>query len=296
MPDILSASDHHRIVLHRAGPSPSERLIVTFAPKSDNFGNEGFGTRFALKQGHDTIYVAQTRYAWHQAIDHEHLAETILPVAAGREIVVYGSSAGGYAGLYFGGALNARILAIAPRNDIHPLITVSEKLTREKFRHKPTLEEVPKSKHPPVVIFDPHQGKDSRLVYRWAAPAYPDAMLHPVFGTGHNVIAGLQGRGILGPMVKAFFLGMSPRPIRMWEEGTYFWHVHQAHEARQRGDARGALNHLMDAWKMESAINVLSSIARLAEGLGEQEIAAKALEEMNVIKHRRRMNKAAARA
>lgn len=296
MPEVLSASDHHRVVLHRAGDEPSEHLIVTFAPKSDNFGDEGFGTRFALKQGHDTVYVAQTRFAWHQAIDHEDLAALILPVAAGRGIVAYGTSAGGYAALYFGGALDARIMAFSPRNDIHPLISVSEKLTREKFRHRPALDEVPKSRHRPVCLFDPHQSKDSRLVHQWAAVAYPDALLHPVFGTGHNTIGALQRRGVLSPMAKAFFNGVQPDPVQIWEEGSHFWHVSQAHDLKQKGHLQDALSHLLQAWTLESTTNVLIEVVRLAKQLGDTDTAAKATAEMNAIKHRRRTNKVGKRA
>lgn len=291
MVEVLSASDTHRVVHHRAGPEPSERLVVTFAPKSDNFRNEGFGTRFALSRGHDTIYVAQTRFAWHQGIGHEELAAQVLPVAAGREIVAYGNSAGAYAALYFGGALNARILAVAPRNDIHPLITVSQSATRDRFVHHADLTALPVSAHAPIVIFDPHQGKDSRLVYRWAVPAYPEAVLHPVFGAGHNVIGCLQGKRMLGHIVQSVFRGECPGEISVWEPGSHHWHVTEGYLARKRGDPRQAMEHLHAARKLGRSMNLMFDIIQCASELGDTETAAEAARELDLLKAERRASK-----
>lgn len=288
METVLSASDIHKVVHHQAAVEPSETLVVTFAPKSDNFRTKGFGTALALSQGYDTIYVAQTRTAWHQGIDHDELAAQILPVAAGRKIVAYGASAGAYAALYFGGALNARILAIAPRNDIHPLITVSAEKTRAEFKHREHLDDVPKTEHAPVILFDPHQKKDARLANRWAAAAYPGAELHPIFGTGHNVVGGLHSAGALKPLALDFFQGISPKLVMIWGEGSRNWHITQAHFAEKRGDDAVALDHLLSALGYEKSLNLLLDIIRVATRLDMPEIAAAADQDLRKVKAERR--------
>ncbi|MBU3031279.1 hypothetical protein [Paracoccus marinaquae] len=294
MPEVLSYSDRHRVVHHRAADAPSERLVVTFAPRTDRLADSGFGTDFALSRGHDTIYVGQHRDAWHQGIDSEDLARLILPIAAGREIVAYGNSAGAYAALYFGGALAARILAIAPRNDIHPLISVNPARTRRDFRHCARLEDGPLSPQAPMVLFDPHQPKDGRLVRQWIAPAYPAADLRALTHTGHSVIVVLHRRGLLAPLVEEVFRGRVPGEIALWEPGSPRWHFARGHRLREDGDLAGALACFRLALTAEPHKNTALAVIDCARRLGEDEVMAEARRQLEELKQAARRQRSSA--
>lgn len=296
MPVVLSSSQRHRIVYHQTSEKPSNRLIVTFAPKSDNFSDEGFGTRFALSRGHDTIYVAPTREAWHQAIDHDMMRKTILPVANGREIIAYGSSAGAYAALYFAGTLNARVLALAPRNDIHPIVAVDPALTDRDFVHTENLNDGPLSPYNPMIVFDPDQLKDAIMVSKWVLPAYSNAELRHVIRVGHNVSGFLQQQGRLGPLVEQFFSGEIPGDIDLWEENSGNWHFIRAFRLEQQGDLAGALKHAMISQRLTPHRKTLLFIIALAKTLGDKAIMIQAKTELNDLQrlNRKRKEKIAA--
>lgn len=291
MPTVLSASPLHRVVHHPHPDGPTERLVVTFAPKTDALADEGFGTRLALKRGHDTVYVGSHRNTYHQGIGLKELVDLILPIAGGREVIAYGGSAGGYAALYFGGALNARILAIAPRNDLHPLCSTIP----GRFKHLPNLEDVPTSSHQPVVFYDPKQPKDARLAHKWVRPAYPDADLRPVFGVGHNVIGGLSKANVLAPLATGFFKGIAPGPIQIWDRTSPHWHAGESYAAERRGDLQAALDHLVAAAAIEATMPVLQDVVRLANKVGDTSKAEDAARALCRMKNGRRAMKQAHR-
>lgn len=291
-PCVLSSSPRHGIFHHKASDTPSEQLIVTFASKFEKLGDEGFGTRFALSRGYDTIYVSQTPEAWHQAVDYEEIESLILPIAYGREIIAYGSSAGAYAALYFAGVLGARVLAFAPRNDIHPVITTDPATTARDFTHKPSLNDGPLSPHTPLVVFDPYQPKDSRMVNNWLLSGYPNAELRQVIRAGHNVAGVLQEHGLLGKFAEQFFSGKIPGEIDVWEADSVNWHFTQAFRLKHQGDLDGALKHAKICQEKSPDKSILATIIAWAKELGDYATLAQAEIELAALKEKIRNNRA----
>ncbi|MCJ8139404.1 hypothetical protein [Falsirhodobacter halotolerans] len=177
------------------------------------------------------------------------MADQIRPVAAGREIVAYGGSVGAYAAMYFGGILDARILALAPRNRLHPLCNAMP----GRLQHHEHLSEIPIYSHRPVVFFDPKQPKDARLVNRWVRAAYPDAHIR----VGHNVIGGLATSVHLGTIASGFFCGTVPPAIQIWDQTSPHWYAGESNRAEQKGDLETALNHLTEGAKIAPTIPIL---------------------------------------
>ncbi len=111
----LAQDRDFRITLHRADPSGDDRpIVVTFGGQPSDLTATGFGTAFLLGQGFDTVYVAQRHGTQYQGLSRERFVEGVAPVIAGRDVVTYGASLGGYAALYYGGAIDARIIAASP--------------------------------------------------------------------------------------------------------------------------------------------------------------------------------------
>ncbi|MBI6629459.1 hypothetical protein [Pontibaca salina] len=85
------------------------RLIITFGDIKSRLASEGFGTRWALATGYDTIYVAQKRKTQYQLLSRETFKASVKDYLGGYEtICTYGASVGGYAAFYFGGAIRRK--------------------------------------------------------------------------------------------------------------------------------------------------------------------------------------------
>ncbi|MEH7828235.1 hypothetical protein [Gemmobacter denitrificans] len=202
--ETLLRQDGFGIFAHRQD-SPAQTLIITFGDISSSLTERGFGTDWALKLGHDTVYVAQARRSQYQHLSRETFARTLAPLAAGYDrVVCYGSSVGGYCAFYFGGAIRSEILAAAPRLPRHPI------LNAPRSRDLPFLHEEflppPEGDCIPLVILDPLTLLDARFLFQYAGPRYPKMHLCPIPGAGHLVLKRMAEAGVLSrllpPMVE----------------------------------------------------------------------------------------------
>ncbi|MBW7057324.1 hypothetical protein KY389_11570 [Paracoccus bogoriensis] len=207
----LDVCDDHRLALHEINPG-SDKLLICFSRKGGGMGQSGFGTEFCKKNGWNHLYVGHTPRSRYQSLSFERFQDCVFPVLEGRDVITYGPSAGGYAALYFGGAVDARILAASPRNTYHPIRTNAwawedgeqPESSDGRFRHRARLKDLPRSSHAPTILYDPRDGRDSALVKRWALPAYPDAKLMHVPNSGHRSLDYLSRIGSLSYFVRSF--------------------------------------------------------------------------------------------
>lgn len=188
---------------------------------------EGFGTGFCRARGWNHVYVAKRPDSRFRSLAPERLAQLLRPIIEGREVYTYGSSAGGYAALYYGGVLNARILAVSPRNTQHPLYRIppgmreAARRLREGFYHHLTLAEMPLSVHRPTILVDPRQRLDMKMLNEWVLPAYPQARITHVRNGGHEVLLRLSAAGVLQPVIEGFFRDdQLTIPAPLFPEGT----------------------------------------------------------------------------
>lgn len=110
------------VTLHQ-GQQPSELLLITFGGTDTKLTGQGFGTDFALKNGYDTIYVAQKPGSQYQHLSAQAFCEAVDPLIHNyRRVVTYGASLGGYAALYYGSSINTKVIAASPKNSAHPFL------------------------------------------------------------------------------------------------------------------------------------------------------------------------------
>lgn len=215
----LDVSDNHRITLHTFDPR-SDKLLICFAPQGGGMGETGFGTALCRKHGWNHIYVGKGQQSKYRSLSIERFFDVVAPVTSGMDVMTYGSSAGGYAALYFGGSVDARILAACPRNSQHPnnyrraterrLGADEMAQMAKRFYHTADLNEVPLSKHQPIIVYDRRQPKDHRMVQKWALSAYPGAEIINVPNSGHKPLERLRMTGGLSYLLKSF---VSNEPI-----------------------------------------------------------------------------------
>lgn len=209
----LDASEYHRITYHENNPQ-SDKLLICFSSQGGGMGVSGFGTELCAKNGWNHIYVGKAQQSKFRTLTLDNFVAAVSPVMDGRDVITYGSSAGGYAALYYGGIINARILSACPRNSHHPvnyrrplIKKLGEEAIKKKaedFYHIVHLSDVPRSAHDPVVVYDRLQPKDHRMVQKWVLPAYPECEIINIPNSGHKPLEKLKRVGGVSHLVRSF--------------------------------------------------------------------------------------------
>ncbi len=219
--ETLASHDDYLITLHRAGETPSKKLVITFGLLPSGKTPAGFGTSFLLKKGYDTIYVAQERGTQYQGLSQAAFFEAVADQCIDRDVVTYGSSLGGYAALYYGGCLDARIIAAAPMLPAWPPL---EHPNFPDFRiaHE-ELWDASRSLKPPVAIYDMHLRFDCMMIDEMVLRAYPNARLVKLEHTGHIVLKAIQRAGQLTPFLLRLIEDDEIIPLDLPTEDCALW-------------------------------------------------------------------------
>lgn len=248
MKTILADRPDYRITLHQAGPVPAERLVITFGGQPSGIRDDGFGTDFCLRQGWDTIYVAQRHGTQYQGLSLAAFADAVAPLCAGRDVVTYGPSLGGYAALYYGGIIDARIIAAAPMLPAWRPLGHKAYLDLTVTHHD--LPGGPLATRAPVVILDPFLKNDSRVLAEMVRPAYPGVRVVEVPHAGHAVLIPLQRARILGPLITTLIERDEIIAFTPPGPGTAIYHGQRGHELLQQ-DRRAAIEQLRISLEIE---------------------------------------------
>ncbi|MTH80345.1 hypothetical protein [Paracoccus aestuariivivens] len=206
MPEMqLNVSDFHKITYHKFR-SDCDKLVVCFSPQGGGMGSKGFGYNVCEKNGWDYIFVGKARHTNYVSLDPQEFKESISPVIEGRDVIAYGTSAGGNAALFYGGVIGARILSASPRDG------------RSKLGYTIPKSKTVKSFFPPMIVYDFLQPRDSRTVAEWTDSIYRNSILINVPNSGHKSLARLNQAGTLSYLLKSFILGsVDPRLLRFAE-------------------------------------------------------------------------------
>lgn len=228
----IEKADCHLITYHEVNSS-DHRIVITFATHGGGLSAKGFGTDLCIRNGWNTVYIGKALKTRFRSLPGEHLSRVLKPYVSGRETITYGASAGGYAALYYGGFLKARILAGSPRNSQHPI----HQKNPEEFYHIVNLYDAPLSPHQPTIIYDRGERRDHRTVVEWILPAYPDAQIINVVNAGHFALERLRDAGVLSRLVRTFVDGGSLSNFNYtFPVGTVDYEVDEARRAHEAGD------------------------------------------------------------
>lgn len=231
---ILRDWPGYRLTFHRAR-QPSRTLLITFDSITSDIASSGFGTAFAAKMGYDHIFVAQRKKSQYQDLPLEDFKTLVLPYSSQYErVFTYGASLGGYCAVYYGGSIDAQIVAVSPHNSAHPLIR------RNGFRHLPfshkEIIENPISGKSPIIVYDPKLHDDQAFIDELILPAYPSARLAPIPYASHNVLASLRLSDQLSRFVKNLLENDQVVPVQLKTDGNYIWHAQYGYDLISRND------------------------------------------------------------
>ena len=186
-------------------------LVITFAEMLVNDPEKpGFAQDFLLKNGYDVIAVQKNSESWYQDLNPDHFRRAIMRVSQSYDgLVCYGISMGAFAALYFGGYVNASIIAISPLCSIHPLYPAlgAHEHRRNVLATQVDFQDIPKTTGRVCVIYDPLSPSDRLYIRNEVMPAFPGAQYFLAPGSGHPSSACLNAMGLLRPTVLDFLEG-----------------------------------------------------------------------------------------
>ncbi|GAA4910152.1 hypothetical protein GCM10025790_00070 [Nesterenkonia rhizosphaerae] len=260
----------HRLTFHRAEKA-SDTLLITFDSITSDISSSGFGTDFAARMGYDHIFVAQRKKSQYQDLSLADFEEIVKPYSSHyKRVFTYGASLGGYAAVYFGGVINAQIVAVSPHNSAHPLIR------RNNFRHLPfshkEIVDNPVSARPPIIIYDPKLPDDQSFIDELILPAYPHARLVQVPYASHNVLASLRLSGELSRFIKNILEKDEISPVRLRTEGNYIWHAQYGQDlSKHKGQVAEGERHLWRSLNLRFTKDAVRPLAHLLFQQGRHE-------------------------
>lgn len=160
----LYETKDNKVVYYKTG---SKCLFVVFNGTATNKKSAPFGLRFLLKRGFDVIVVYQDNDTQYQSLSGDQLEKIVRDHIKNKRVICYGASLGGYCAVYYGGYLNAEIIAASPKNSAHPDLVAKNKNSRfskDLWKHS-SIVEAPKSGKNVSIIVDLNYSSD-RFFFR----------------------------------------------------------------------------------------------------------------------------------
>lgn len=218
----IKETSEYKIVYHEFNEH-SETIIVSFDHIWSDIRDAGFGTDLCRNLGVNNIYVSQKAGSQYQGLSLEDFKDAVFPYCSNRKVYSYGSSLGGYAAIYFGGTINAKIISVAPINHAHPCIS-SHDFKNLEYKHL-EINCSPKSNLSPIVLFDPHQHNDLKFIHSTIIPAYPDAAYISYPFSGHTILETMKENGVLSNFIKRLIVDNVIENIYLQKEGCAIYHA-----------------------------------------------------------------------
>jgi hypothetical protein len=187
-------------------------LVITFDPLAQLAAQPHYGAAFLRKEAVDIVAVRRKSENFYQPLSREAFTDLVRPLLAGRErVVVYGSSLGAYAALYFGRDLpGAHVVASSPRVSVHPRFGVPAWQKRVAFRHAAFDADSP-AQCRAFIAYDNRDAKDRLYVEQELLPQFPAAEVLTVPYSGHPSNHFLSEVGFIAPFMRSVLAG-TPRP------------------------------------------------------------------------------------
>lgn len=249
------------LITYHKNPTENNIVVISFGGLPSKKTAKGFASNFILKQGYDHIFVAQEAGSQYQKLALDEFTRIVFPYIEGKKVYTYGSSLGAYAALYYGGAIDARIIASAPKNSAHPLMR-KRKFEHVDFSHR-ELKDVPKSQNEPIVLFDPHREEESAFIEHWVKPAYPQAhyLEHPF--AGHTVLNTMQHSGVLKEFITNYLEKDEIIPFTLRQEDSYIWHAEKGRYMLQHSRYEDAQWHFEKSLSLKQNGEAAAGLVRV---------------------------------
>lgn len=173
-----------------------KQLIITFDPIDAHKRNEPYGISVSISAGFDVIHVAQASRTNYQGLSFDTFKEITLSITTLYEdVLCYGSSLGGYAALYYSGAINSRVLALSPLNSFDHIFPQLDIMSYQ-YSHM-SFFKVPKTEKDVFISYDLFESKDEIYFNAYIRKYYSDASYLFIPHAGHPVTTYFSNKKLL---------------------------------------------------------------------------------------------------
>lgn len=199
---ILREEKDYRITYYDRG---SNITFITFNGTKTTKETLPFGLNFIMLNSWNLISVAQDNDTQYQGLSLEDFHEVVSPVVNDKEVYAYGASLGGYCALYFGGCVNATIIAGAPKNSAHPSIN-APRFKNLTFTHQ-EFNFIPITNKQVYIVYDSTIKSDSIFIADYVSLAYSSPNLLDIKNGTHMILQTMLEAGILRLYVDSIVKG-----------------------------------------------------------------------------------------
>lgn len=189
---VLKEDQDYRITYY---DRDSNITFITFNGTNTTKNKIPFGINFTIKNNWNLISVAQDNDTQYQSLSLEEFYEAVKPVIVNKDVYSYGSSLGGYCALYFGGCVDATIIAASPKNSAHHSINMA-RFKNLTFKHK-CFSNIPTTSKEVYIVYDSTIRSDSKFINEYISLAYLSPKLLPIEHGTHMVLQTMLKAGVL---------------------------------------------------------------------------------------------------
>lgn len=241
---ILASSKNYKITKYVNNERKTNKCVISFGEIDSTLDDEGFGKKFVMSLGLDFIYVAQKRYTQYQYLTAEKFESIVKESIENMEVYTYGSSLGGYCAIYYGGIINANILAFSPRIPAHPVI---DKLMGKRFKNKgfyhKEIFDAKKTKNRVCIFYDENNFIDNYYIKNFVQRTYPNGDFFHVKNAGHYTARALLISQELKNVATNFFFDKEI-DFTLDEPKILDWHIQTAKRRLANGKLPSAQENL----------------------------------------------------
>ena len=264
----LDQGDDFLITYHEPAKAARDdrKIVITFGTLQSDLAVSGFGTKLMLNTGHATVYVAARRGTQYQGLSLDTFYNALFPITDGRPTVCYGASLGAYASMYYGGTLNADILAAAPQLPAMPALGMRHAQTIPII-HEPMLS-VPRSCGATFTLWDPHEGPDNILVTQYIQNMYPDGTYDQMPFYGHKILETLAAHGVVKKYVLDVLENFQKTNVDRPTETSAIWTCNFGKKVFREQDPEAALPYFEKSFTLQPSSENIQLLARTYKILG----------------------------
>lgn len=203
--DTIYETEDAKIIHYDLG---AETTFVVFNGTKSTKKSMPFGLSFLLSRECNVIACLQDNDTQYQSLSFEDFRTAVLPYVEGKKVICYGGSLGGYCAIYYAGAINASVIAAAPRNSAHPDL-VKKKKGKSRFlpslyKHK-SIGENELTRRDVAIILDPYHLADVAFYRKYIRPFYKGSIkLIEIPHAGHEVLYYLRDTRQLTGLIFSF--------------------------------------------------------------------------------------------
>ena len=190
--DIVVDEVDFRITHYNQG---SDITFVTFNGTKTTKDTVPFGLAFIIKNGWNLVSVAQDNDTQYQMLSLETFFKYVNPIVSQKKVYAYGVSLGGYCALYYGGCINATIIAGSPKNSAHPLFNL-DRFKNLNFLHK-SFDKIPLTLRKVYIAYDPKINADANFISNVVSVGYPNPEYLPIENGTHMILQTLLKANVL---------------------------------------------------------------------------------------------------